>query len=218
MNKTTFRILMVLWLVPILLLTPSLASADGGVGGMEGEVDGYHVKLVFTESAKVGENQFHIQIMDAMGMPVAGAEVEVSAMPVEGMEEMDMATEAPSVGVTAINDSMNGMDMGGGTSETGVMEPAEPEAGHDEEVVTVMLEPGGESGEYEGELHLDKPGEWMFDIHFTVNGKTNVVDLPFEVSRKQNLNHSVLAGFLGINATVITIAAISKRKAIAQKA
>ncbi|MBI5943619.1 MAG: FixH family protein [Chloroflexi bacterium] len=218
MKKTTFQSLAVLWLITILLLTPTLALADSGSGGIEGEVNGYHVKLVFTEPVKVGENQFHIQIADTMGMPVSNAEVEVSAMPVEGMEEMEMATEAPSVGVMTSNNSMSEMDMGSETPEPGVMQPVEPEAGHDEEATTVMLEPGKESGEYEGELHLDKSGEWMFNVHFTVNGKTNVVDLPFEVSRKLGLNYAVLAGFFGINATAISAAAISKRKSIAQKA
>jgi len=129
-----------------------------------------------------------------------------------------MATEAPSVGVMTSNNSMSGMDMNSETPETGVMKPAEPEAGHGEEVTSVTLEPAEESGEYQGELHLDKSGEWMFNIHFTVNGETKTVELPFEVARKLGINYTVLAGFFGINATVVSAAAISKRKSIAQKA
>jgi hypothetical protein len=192
--------------------------ADSGVSGIEGEVDGYHIKLIFFEAVKVGENQFHIQITDAMGMPISNAMVKVSAMPVEWMAEMDMAAEAPSVGVMTSNNSMDGMDTTSAAPETGVMKPAQPETGHGKEVTTITLNPAAESGEYEGELHLDKSGEWMFNIHFTINGVSNAVDLPFEVARKLGLNYSILAGFFGINATVISAAAISKRKSIAQKA
>jgi len=202
--------LIAIWLIvaTLLLVLPKTVFADGGEGGSVKEVNGYHITLIFAEPAKVGENQFHIQITDSTGMPVINAEVEVSAMPVEGME---MATEAPSVGVMTSNSS--GMDMATETPATGVMKPNKPAAdAHSEETLSAILEPTTESGEYAGELHFEKSGEWMFNVHFTVNGETTEVEFPFEIVRALGMNYAVLAGFLGINATVLTSAAVLKRK------
>ena len=207
------------WLVvaTLLLAFPKTVFADGGEGGTEKEVNGYHITLIFPEPIKTGENQFHIQITDSMGMPVTNADVEVSAMPAEGMSEHDeneeMATEVPSTGVMTSNS--DGMDMGSEAPATGVMQPNEPAADeHGEEVLTVMLEPTMESGEYAGELHFDGSGEWMFNVHFTVNGETTEVDFPVEIARTLGLNYAVLAGFFGFNIAAIIVAATLKRKTV----
>lgn len=200
------------WLVvaALLLALPKTVFADGGEGGTEQEVNGYHITLIFAEPIKVGENQFHIQITDTTGLPVPNAKVEVSAMPTEGME---MATEVPSVGVMSSNSS--GMDMGTEEPATGVMKPNEPAADvHGEENITVMLEPTAETGEYAGELHFDASGEWMFNVHFTVNGETTEVDFPVEIARALGLNYAVLIAFFAINAVAIIVAAALKRKTV----
>ena len=189
---------------------PKTVFADGGEGSSEKEVNGYHIRLIFAEPVKAGENQFHIQITDATGMPVTNAEVEVSAMPTKGME---MATEVQAVGVMTSNNNMD--EMGTATEEptTGVMKPNKPAADeHSEETLTVVLEPTMESGEYAGELHFETSGEWMFNVHFTVNGKTNEVDFPIEIVRALGMNYAVLVGFFGINATVIASAVILKKR------
>jgi hypothetical protein len=211
--------LITVWLIAatLLLAFPKTVFADGGEGGSEKEVNGYHITLVFAEPIKTGENQFHIQITDAMGMPITNAQVEVSAMPAEGMSEHDeneeMAAEVPSVGVMTSNS--DGMDMGSEAPSTGVMQPNEPAAEeHGEEVLTVMLEPTMESGEYAGELHFDASGEWMFNVHFTVNGETTEVDFPVEIARTLGLNYAVLAGFFAINAAAIIVAATLKRRSV----
>ena len=220
MSKKLHGLITTLLIVATLLLAfPKTVFADGGEGGSEQEVNGYHITLIFTEPVKAGENQFHIQITDAMGMPVPNAEVEVSAMPAEGMsahdENSDTATEAPSAGVMTSNNSMGGMDMATEAPSIGVMKPNEPAAdGHGEENITVMLEPTTESGEYAGEVHFDTSGEWMFNVHFTINGETTQVEFPVEIGRSLGLNYAVLAGFFGINITMITTAAFLKRKTV----
>ena len=207
------------WLVvaALLLEFPKIVFADGGEGGTEQEVNGYHIALVFVEPVKTGENQFHIQITDAMGMPVTNAQVEVSAMPAKGMAEHDeneeMAAEVPSTGVMTSNS--DGMDMGSEAPATGVMQPNEPAADeHSEEVSKIMLEPTMESGESAGELHFDASGEWMFNVHFTVNGETTEVDFPVEIARTLGLNYAVLIAFFAINAVAIIVAAALKRKTV----
>ena len=217
MNRIILRSTAVLLVTAILLVTPTMALADAVGGEYIATANGYQVELVFKEPAMTGENEFHIQIVDSMGMPVPNAEVEVSAMPVEGMtehgEDEEMATEAPSVGVMTSNSS--GMDMATEVPSTGVMKPNEPAADeHSEEALTIMLEPTMESGEYAGKLHFETSGEWMFNVHFTIDGETTEVDFPIEIARTLGLNYAVLAGFFGINGTVIAIAAFLKRKPV----
>jgi hypothetical protein len=210
MNKSIHGWLATLLIISTLLLAfPVTALADGDGHGNEKEVDGYHVKLIFAEPAQVGENQFHIQVTDPMGMPVTGAEVEVAAMPVEGMAEMDMATEEPSIGVMTSNNSMN---MVSETPEAGVMKPNKSTDEHSADSITVVLDAAQESGEYMGKVAFKHSGEWMFNVHFTVNGETKAVEFPFDVARPLGLNYGILAGFIGINAVVITSAAVLKKR------
>ncbi len=218
MNRMMRRNMAVLLVTAILLITPTMALADGGAeDGYVATANGYQVELVFKEPVIAGENEFHIQITDSMGMPVPNAEVEVSAMPSEGMtehgEDEEMATEAPSVGMMTSNSS--GMDMATEVPSTGVMKPNEPVTDeHSEEALTIMLEPTMESGEYAGKLHFETSGEWMFNVHFTIDGETTQVDFPIEIARTLGLNYAVLAGFFGINGTVIATAAFLKRKPV----
>ena len=219
MNRITYKKTALLLVIAILLITPTTAFADGGEGGYVVTANGYQVELIFKGPVAIGKNEFHIQITDSMGMPVPNAEVEVSAMPAEGMTEHDedeeMATEAPSVGVMTGNNTVDGMDMATEVPSTGVMKPNEPAADeHSEEALTIMLEPTMESGEYTGEMHFETSGEWMFNVHFTINGETTAVDFPIEIARTLGLNYAVLAGFLGINGTVIATAAFLKRKPV----
>ena len=220
MNRMMRRNMAVLLVTAILLITPTLALADGGAeDGYVATANGYQVELIFKEPAMTGENEFHIQITDSMGMPVPNAEVEVSAMPSEGMtehgEDEEMATEAPSFGVMTSNNTMEGMDMATEVPSTGVMKPNEPATDeHSEEALTIMLDPTMESGEYAGKLHFETSGEWMFNVHFTIDGETTEVDFPIEIARTLGLNYAVLVGFFGINGTVIATAAFLKRKSL----
>ena len=226
MNRVILRSTAVLLVTAILLVTPTMALADGGEDGYVVTVNGYQVELVFKEPAMTGENEFHIQIADSMGMPVPNAEVEVSCQPAEesstheegngaeshsadSMSGMDMPTEAPAA------NGMSGMEMATEAPATGVMRPnveAESDA-HEEELITVMLEPAHESGEYSGKINIDKSGEWVFNVHFTINDEMTTVEIPVEVVRA-GTNLGILAGFFGFNAVVITVAAIIKRKPV----
>lgn len=226
MNRIMLRRTAVLIVTAILLLTPNVASADVGEGGYVVTANGYQIELVFKEPATVGENEFHIQITDSMGMPVPHAEVEVACLPADGMsvhEEtesaeshdidsmsgMDMPTEVPAA------HGMSGMDMSTETPSSGVMHPNhESESNtHDEQAITIRLEPVHASGAYSGEIALAKSGVWIFNVHFTVDGEMTAVEIPVEVIRAGS-NLGILAGFLGFNATVIMTAAIMKRKPI----
>lgn len=207
----------------LLMAFPGTALADGGNGGYEATANGYHITLVFSEPVKTGVNEFHVLIADSMDMPVSNASVEVIAMPneemsaheeesIDDMHSMEMATETP---IPEDAHGMSGMDMSSET-ETNAHEEVE-EVAHEEEPAAVTLTGGHEVGEYSGEIHLDASGDWIFNIHFTVDDQMTEVEIPIEVPRTIS-NYGILAGFIGINATVITAAAITKRKSISPKA
>lgn len=212
MRKTIHSLLIILLGATFLFALPQSAFADGGAGGLEKEVHGYHVKLVFAEEIMSGVNQFHVQITDPMGMPLANAEVEIEAMPAEEMDAHGSETETLSVGLMTSNSSM---DMGADEPATGIMKPntEETDGGHGEsfDPVSVMLMPVKE-GEYAGTVSFSKSGEWMFDVRFTTKGETNHVEFSFDVMRALATNYAILAGFIFVNATVITSAAALKRK------
>jgi hypothetical protein len=80
----------------LLLAFPATVFADGGgEEGLEKEVDGYHVKLVFAETVKVGENKFHIPLTVALGAPVAGAK-SLPCRPKEWMTDTARKRNLPS--------------------------------------------------------------------------------------------------------------------------
>lgn len=225
-----------------LLLALPLQSvlADGEGEGIEKEVNGYHVRLVFVDAPKIGENAFHIQITDAMGMPVTNAEVMIMAAPYEDMSEheedsneeshdtdsmsgMDMPEAEPTEEEAS---SMPGMDMPEEepTDEANADSHGESQDSHGSEdehgetaIQEIVLEAGHEAGEYEGSISLNRSGDWTFHVQFTVDGQLNEVEMPVAVAGI-DAKYGILAGFFGINATVISAAAISKRRSIAQKA
>lgn len=206
----------------LLMVFTGTALADGGNGGYEVTANGYHITLVFSGPVKTGVNDFHVLIADSMDMPVSNAIVEVIAMPKEEISDheeestdemhgMEMATETP---VPEDTHGMSGMDMPNET-ETDSHQEIE-DAAHAEEPVAVTLASGHEAGEYSGKIHLDASGDWNFSIHFTVDDQMTGIEIPIEVPRAIS-NYGILAGFIGINATVITAAAITKRKTISPK-
>lgn len=209
-------------LAMLLMVFPGTALADGGNDGYEATANGYHITLVFSEPVKTGVNEFHVLIADSMGMPVSKAIVEVIALPNEEMSaheqesidnnhDMEMAAETPT---PQDAHGMSGMDMSNET-ETNANEEVEV-AAHAEEPIAVTLAGGYEAGEYSGEIPLDASGDWIFKIHFFLDNQMTEAEIPIEVPRTIS-NYGILAGFIGINATVVTAAAITKRKSIPPK-
>jgi len=226
MKKTWFHYTTLIFTVTIFLAVPLHGVfADGEGEGIEKEANGYHIRLVFVESPKLGENEFHVQITDAMGMPVTKADVGVIAMPEEkmsGHEEetgsetsgsdsmsgMDMPTEAPPADDM---NSMSGMDMGTEPESNEASSHDEPQESHEEEPTQIVLDAGHEPGEYSGHISFNRTGEWVFNVHFTVDGQLTEVEFPVTVAGL-DAKYGILAGFVGINASVMSVAAIMKRK------
>lgn len=205
MKRTISKVLLPALLIGMLALVPLPAQADGGDDGFMQTVNGYQVGLVFAEAPTVGENQIHIQIHDAMDMPVHDASVEVILAPIaEGHSDdasesashsdMDMAaTEAPG------HEGMPGMDMTAHQSTTA----------HNE-MQGIPLEPAQENGEYSGDIHIESTGEWVISVQLTVQGEVMKVDFPLTV--KSNSRNGILAGFVGTNILILIVAAAFKSR------
>ena len=154
-----------------------------------------------------------------MGLPVSGAQVEINAMPEEETEQHveNMENEEPSMGgmegrdpppaPTAVpTEAMHGM------GSAPVVEEA-PEGDHPDEPLPVMLELGEEPGEYEGEISFPASGHWMLTVHLSLDGETFEADFPVEVTGGSPAK-SILVGFASINAVLIAVAAITRRKPV----
>lgn len=234
MKKTWFHYTVLIFTMTILLAIPLQgALADGAGEGIEREANGYHIRLIFVEVPKLGENEFHVRITDAMGMPVAKAEAGVIAMPEEIMSEheedtsadahasdsmsgMDMPTEVAAP--TDEMNSMSGMDMGNEPEANESSTHGETQGSHGEtqdahadEPTQIVLEAGHEPGEYSGHISFNRIGEWIFNVHFTVDGQLTEVEFPVTVAGL-DAKYGILAAFVGINASVMSAAAIMKRK------
>jgi hypothetical protein len=161
-------------------------------------VNGYHISLVFAEDPVVGENQIHVQVHDAMDMPVSDATVEVTlTRPEEEHNEVEESSE---------HDSM---------PETHTSEPAAAHgASAHEEMEGFVLEPSHhEAGEYSGEIDVESTGDWTVTVHLTVQEEGMEVKFPLMI--KSSSRSIILASFTGINFLILIIAAILKRKPVA---
>lgn len=194
------------------LALPGSALADGGEGGLTltQTVSGYTVNLIFQSAPAIGENPIHIQILDAAGMPVSGADVEVSLEAAES-GHAEAPTEIPADSPA----SMPGMDMETAStpaamSNVNSMSPVNPSAAHEAMGMTA-LEPGAESGEYKGELALESDGDLAVRAHITLQGKLMEVDFPLQVA-KSNAGASALAVYASINAIILGTAFVVKQK------
>ena len=239
MKPPVSKILLLLGAILLIALAlPASALADGG--GEDGleftqTINGYTVTLVFEKPAFVGENPIHIQIMDAAGMPVTGADVEVSlevsleeaesdheeteTSAESGMPGMD---ESPTVMPTSVPAAMPGM---GGMGESPVvaptstpastpsinsMSPVDPEAEH-EQIGMVALAAGHEDGAYEGEISIESDGDMVVRAHLTIQGELMEVEFPVHVA-KSNTGAIILASFFTVNVALIAAAVVMKRK------
>lgn len=211
------------------LMLPGTVMANEG-DGITVTVGGYQVSLIFAETVKAGENPFHIQILDAMGMPVSNAQVEIFAMPVKdspqhqenmensapakgAVEEMNSTpTAAASKGIAGMS-GMAGMEVAPITVPTNEMPGMADETDHPIETIKVMLVAGEEAGEFSGEITFPHAGHWMMTAHLVINGESLEADFPVVVTGSSSVGF-LLAGFAGLNMVIIGTAAITKRKLI----
>lgn len=223
------------------LFPTRFALATGGDEGFEKEVNGYQVRLHFPGHAKTGQNPVEIEITAPGGEALSVARVEVSAVPGAAHSEEEPQAhpeDADEEGHTEAEphaaEGMDGhdgeaepathddMEMHGEDTEMSSSDPhdAEPADTHAEESSgahgeskEVILKPGKEPGEYAGKVFFSEAGDWAVKVRFTTDdGKVEEhVDFTVDVI-DAGPNWTVLGGFFGINATIVAVAAVKKRK------
>jgi hypothetical protein len=95
-------------------------------------------------------------------------------------------------------------------------EPAHDEAEPHTHPIMTQLETGTAPGTYTGVVHLDSPGTWQINVHFTDQGHDH--SRTFEVTVPEPpRDWRVLGAFGGANALIIATAAVLKRRSSAGK-
>jgi hypothetical protein len=212
-----------------------LTLATGSEGEFEKEEDGYRVQLVFEEHPKTGPNEIGIRITDPGGNPLLGAAVEVS--PVQAaIEQTDGETEKHGEAQIEHDEVHSGNHNepveeieSGHTDASSMDEHKEAESmaeGHQEmeaedheetgghsESKNVFLQASGESGHYTGKITFPEPGEWSVVVRVVPENDMVEKELIFPVDViAASPPWGVLAAFLGINFTVVSVAGFLKRK------
>lgn len=195
MTRTLSKIILPVIITMLVFMISFPAQADGGSDGLSQTVNGYHVALVFAAEPAVGENQIHVQIHDAMDMPVSDATVQVTLARVEE-------------GHNAVEESSDHDNMP-------EMHTAEPAPAHGANAYVEMegfvLEPSHhEEGEYSGEIHVESTGDWTVTVHLSVQEEEMAAEFPLMI--KSSSRNVILAGFAGINILILVVAATLKRK------
>jgi hypothetical protein len=192
------------------LMLPLSAQADGGEHESIQTVNGYQVTLSFVEEPGMGDNQVHIQIQDAMAMPVTDATVEVMVMPLQEDGHTEEA-EAESHDSLADQDA-DQVETSESSHEnmSGADQPAPESTEEHDEGQIFLLEPAHEQGEYAGEITIPSAGDWTLAVHLTVQDEAMELEFPFIV--KNNAKSRILMGFAGVNFMVLLVAAIQRSK------
>jgi hypothetical protein len=230
MLKHNNGILVILIAFALLFFTPGAAYADEGTGGMELKVNGYLIRLIFPTPAKVGENEFHVQIAGPDGAPLRDATVKITAAPIVKTDshESDMEKK-PTVmaGHYVLNDMKEVQPTAassGGMSGMGSQKTVAPISdkidSHDAqktevravEPVSITLQAGHEAGEYGGAISFSQSGHWMLVVDFIAKGEMLKAEFPLEVATNIPGSYGILAGFFGLNTLIIGAAAVIRRK------
>ena len=185
----------------ILMLQGTILTHDGDKGTMV-TTGGYQVSLVFPEAIKVGRNPVNLKILDATGLPVSGARVEISSKPVK-ISQQPQASGAHTHmmgGMHGMNHAMHNMqDMPGMNAAP-----------------TVARSRGLNRmpGDYFEVITFSAPGQWTVNTHSSINGQTFDAHFPVTVAANHSTSLAILAGFAGLNALIIWAASAAKRRPV----
>ena len=202
----------------LFLLLPNMVLAHGGDERTRILIGEYLLTPVFAKPPKTGDNFLYMQIVNGTGKPVSGAQVEISAKPVENNN--------PHQGnMTGGADMMNNMgDMQGMHAMHGMSPNPTTAPVHDMSSMggmdaapaqTPFNELPPSSGDYFGVITFSAPGHWKLNTHFTINGQMFNTDFPVDVGdRSSSFAITALAAFIGLNALIIWIASFTKRNPV----
>jgi len=185
----------------ILMLQGTILTHDGDKGTRV-TTEGYQVSLVFPEAIKVGRNPVNLKILDATGLPVSGARVEISSKPVKVTQ--DPQANMASGAHTHMMGGMHGMNHDMHNMPGMIAAP------------TVARSRGLNRmpGDYFEVITFSAPGQWTLITHSSINGQTFDADFPVNVAASHSASLAILAGFAGLNALIIWAASAAKRRTV----
>lgn len=206
------------------LFTPVMALAHEGIDGTVMDVNGYHLRLIFTNPPTMGENQFQILITGDDGKPVSGAQVEAAVEPVSketahghSPEPTNQeSTHGHSPEPASSHDDMAGMpgmDMATATPAPTAHDMQNMDGIDDTHAAeTVKLTAAPQAGLYQGVVSFPKEGAWALNIHFMVGNEMLNVSFPIEVAYATPASYGIIAAFLSLNIAIVVSAAVMRRK------
>ena len=229
MKRSAYIITTLLFIAAITFANPYIVLADegdGGVQGLEAEVNGYHITLSNESEWAKGENTVVVTIADEMGMPVTDTQVEILIAPkaAAGHDESEAeGHSAPEADDHAAepqgHDSMPGMDMGEATEGADAHETSSHEApaqGEEETFDPIAMREADEHGMYVAETHLKDSGEHRVLVMFHINDE--MIEAAFTVEIPgTNSKTVVLWSFALINTALIASAGFIKKQTIPVK-
>ena len=189
----------------LILMLQGMTLTHDGDKGTRVTTEGYQVSLVFPEAIKVGRNPVNLKILDATGLPVSGARVEISSKPVKVTQDpqANMASGAHTHmmgGMQGMNHAMHTMpDMPGMNAAP-----------------TVARSRGLNRmpGDYFEVITFSAPGQWTLITHSSINGQTFDADFPVNVAASHSSSLAILAVFAGLNVLIIWTASAAKRRPV----
>ena len=221
-----FRPALTFTLIALLLLLPAgmVARAASGPDEIQATIDGSTIELTFPDGpAKVGPNAVLVRLRAADGQPIRRATVQIAPAAIavssadhghaDGAGHADAATRGH--GDTAASGHA-AMDMGE-HSAAATQTDTHADAGHGDaeaapHIHTIMTQLASNTdGSYTGIVHLDSAGAWQIAVHVSSQGFDHAVAFTVAVAESRP-NGLILGGFVGINALIITAAAVIKRR------
>jgi hypothetical protein len=178
---------------------------------LEMEVNGYHVTLANQNDWRKGDNTLRVTLIDSMGSPVSGADVELVIEPKS--DDHAVAEEshgAPEHDAEAGHDSMPEVEIKEHATESA-------HSSHEEEQDNaISVRETDEAGVYLAETYLASSGSHEVTIMFHVNDEmlqaAFVVEVPGVPSKT-----IVLWSFAAINIVLIASAGFLKKQSIPVK-
>ena len=197
-TRKGIRLYLLAFVVPWIFAFPALAGP--GDHGLEKEVEGVTVELVFKElPVKTGSNKLTVRLTDSNHNPLQDAIVQVAlVISTEGGDAH--AGDDPHAGDDK-DDHSTAKEGGDSHSESG---------SHSEPVVA-RLKPGHDIGEYEGTISILEEGEWSIIVNFIEQNREKEVEFTVDVVRGTG-PWLLLTGFFSVNIAIIATAAVLKKR------
>ena len=196
----------------------SVALADEGPpeGGLEVEVNGYHIALDSQNDWEKGENTVIVRIKDSAGTPVSDADVELLIVPGTADEPSASHAEHGVSEVAPVHGGEQGHSALPDTDRSEHITEAWDTQAHTQATQSLVLTESAEHGTYLAETHLGSAGVHQVNVMFHVNGEMFQADFVVQIVSALS-KPAILWSFVALNFVLIASAGLLKRRSIPTK-